>query len=172
MQARTTDQVALTYFPFSNGNSSAFENRLDSGYSFASAPSTKTLLWRGSRNGRRRAETAGQQHDFANYQCRFDLCLVVKGEVRNSPERSARPSAAADSEKQQMCVACLFAESVGLYKDDGLMLSPLQFRSRGVGGRGRDLTWHPAVKHQSHKQRQVRPRSGPSKGAHTWTKNS
>ena len=32
---------------------------------------------------------------------------------------------AADSEERQICTACLFAESVGLWKDDGLMLSPI-----------------------------------------------
>ena len=31
-----------------------------------------------------------------------------------SPEPSARPSAAADSEERQICTTCLFAESVGL----------------------------------------------------------
>ena len=35
-------------------------------------------------------------------------------EVRRSPEPSARPSAAADSEERQICTTCLFAESVGL----------------------------------------------------------
>ena len=34
--------------------------------------------------------------------------------VRRSPEPSARPSAAADSEERQICTTCLFAESVGL----------------------------------------------------------
>ena len=34
--------------------------------------------------------------------------------VRRSPEPSARPSAAADSEERQICRTCLFAESVGL----------------------------------------------------------
>ena len=42
-------------------------------------------------------------------------------EVRRSPEPSARPSAAADSEERQICTTCLFAESVGLW----LMLSPI-----------------------------------------------
>ena len=39
---------------------------------------------------------------------------VDKPKVRRSPEPSARPSAAADSEERQICTTCLFAESVGL----------------------------------------------------------
>ena len=40
--------------------------------------------------------------------------MPLTGEVRRSPEPSARPSAAADSEERQICETCLFAESVGL----------------------------------------------------------
>ena len=40
--------------------------------------------------------------------------MPLTGEVRRSPEPSARPSAAADSEERQICTTCLFAESVGL----------------------------------------------------------
>ena len=40
--------------------------------------------------------------------------MPLTSEVRRSPEPSARPSAAADSEERQICMTCLFAESVGL----------------------------------------------------------
>ena len=42
--------------------------------------------------------------------------MPLTSEVRRSPEPSARPSAAADSEDRQICddSTCLFAESVGL----------------------------------------------------------
>ena len=40
--------------------------------------------------------------------------MPFTSEVRRSPEPSARPSAAADSEERQICRTCLFAESVGL----------------------------------------------------------
>ena len=43
-----------------------------------------------------------------------DLSMPLTGEVRSSPEPSARPSAAADSEERQICTTCLFVESVGL----------------------------------------------------------
>ena len=43
-----------------------------------------------------------------------DLSMPLTNEVRRSPEPSARPSAAADSEERQICTTCLFAESVGL----------------------------------------------------------
>ena len=59
-----------------------------------------------------------------------DLSTPLTSEVRRSPEPSARPSAAADSEERQICTTCLFAESVGLclcflpscamYKDNAL----------------------------------------------------
>ena len=40
--------------------------------------------------------------------------MPLTSEVRRSPEPSARPSAAVDSEERQICTTCLFAESVGL----------------------------------------------------------
>ena len=43
-----------------------------------------------------------------------DHSMPLTGEVGRSPEPSARPLAAADSEERQICAACLFAESVGL----------------------------------------------------------
>ena len=43
-----------------------------------------------------------------------DLSMPLTSEVRRSPEPSARPSAAADSEERQIGTRCLFAESVGL----------------------------------------------------------
>ena len=43
-----------------------------------------------------------------------DLSMPLTSEVRRSPEPSARPSAAADSEERQICTTRLFAESVGL----------------------------------------------------------
>ena len=99
----------------------------------------------------------------------FQLCVSpLKVEVRCSPEASARPSVAADREKRQICTVCLFADSDGLKKDEGLMLSPIHNHtslSEGVWGRGKDLTWQPAVKHLSHKQQPVWSRSGASKGA-------
>ena len=43
-----------------------------------------------------------------------DLSMPLTSEVRRSPEPSARSSAAADSEERQICMTCLFTESVGL----------------------------------------------------------
>ena len=48
-------------------------------------------------------------HDWAIFSS-----MPLTGEVRRSPELSARPSAAADSEERQICTTCLFAESAGL----------------------------------------------------------
>ena len=45
---------------------------------------------------------------------RRDLSMPLTGELRRSPEPSARPSAAADSKERQVCATCLFTESVGL----------------------------------------------------------
>ena len=49
------------------------------------------------------------RHDWAIFSS-----MPLTSEVRRSPEPSARPSAAADSEERQICTTCLFAESVGL----------------------------------------------------------
>ena len=49
------------------------------------------------------------QHDWAIFSS-----MPLTSEVRRSPEPSARPSAAADSEERQICTTCLFAVSVGL----------------------------------------------------------
>ena len=38
----------------------------------------------------------------------------LTSEVQRTPEPSARPSAAADSEERQICMTCLFVGSVGL----------------------------------------------------------
>ena len=43
-----------------------------------------------------------------------DISMQLTSEVRRSPEPSARPLAAADSEERQICTTCLFAESDGL----------------------------------------------------------
>ena len=40
--------------------------------------------------------------------------MPLTSEVQRSPEPSAKPSAAADSEERQICTTCLFTESVGL----------------------------------------------------------
>ena len=83
---------------------------------------------------------------------------------------------AADSEERQICTTCLFAESVGLWKDDGLMLSPIVEHSsvwEGLGEEGRfdvaPRSETPKPSCQSHKQQLLLPRSGPSKAAHTRT---
>ena len=107
LQARRIDQV---YVFFSNGNSSAFENSLDSGYPFASVPArcTKTTAV-----GKVAAET-GRDLVFGTTARLSDLSIPLTGEVRRSPEPSTRPSAEADSEDWQICKTCLFAESVEL----------------------------------------------------------
>ena len=73
-------------------------------------------------------------------------------------------------------MTCLFAEGVGLYKEDGLMLSPIVEHilfERGLGEEGRfdvaSRSQTPKTSCQNHKQQLLRPRSGPSKAAHTRT---
>ena len=72
----------------------------------------------------------------------FPLCASpLKGEVQRSPELSARPSAAADSEEQQICTTCFFAESVGLCLC--FLPSSAMYKDKAVGNvvaeMGRDL---------------------------------
>ena len=59
------------------------------------------------------AET-GREFVFVTTARLTDLSMPLTGEVRRSPEPSARPSSATDSEERQICTTCLFAESVGL----------------------------------------------------------
>ena len=99
-----------------------------------------------------------------------DLSMPLKGEVRRS---TWTVCTAADCEERQICTTCLFAESNGLWKVDGLVCWSTRLFERGDQGKKGDLTWQPAVKHQTtcqnHKQQQLRPRSAPSKGAQTRT---
>ena len=69
--------------------------------------------------------------------------MPLRGEVRRSPEPSARPSAAADSEERQICATCLFVESVGLCLC--FLPSCLMYKDNAVGNvvaeTGRDLVF-------------------------------
>ena len=83
---------------------------------------------------------------------------------------------AAGSEERQICTACFFAEGVGLWRDDGLMLSPIVEHTsvrEGWGEEGRfdvaSRSQTPKTSCQNHKQQLLRPRSGPSKAVHTRT---
>ena len=72
-----------------------------------------------------------------------DLSMPLTGEVRRSPEPSARPSAAADSEERKVCAMCLFAESVGLCLC--FLPSCAMYKANAVGNvvadTGRDLVF-------------------------------
>ena len=71
--------------------------------------------------------------------------MPLTGEVRRSPEPSAKPSAAADSEERQSCATCLFAESVGLCLC--FLPSCAMYKDNAVGNvvaeKGRDLVFLP-----------------------------
>ena len=96
---------------FSNGNGSAFENSLNSGrISFRKRP---CAMYKDNAVGNVVAET-GRDLVFGTTARLTDLSKPLTGEVQRSPEPSARPSAAAESEERQICTTCLFAEGVGL----------------------------------------------------------
>ena len=110
------------FISFSNGNGSAFENSLDSGYPFASVPArcTQTTLlktWY-----QRRAETVGLRHDWAIVQCHFRFVRRHWKARRWVVKR--RRSYAFSHRGAHFCL-------------------------RGGWGKREDLTWHPAVKHQT-----------------------
>ena len=101
------------FISFSNGNDSAFENSLNSGrIAFRKRP---CVMYKDNAVGNvvHVAET-GKDLVFGTTARLSDLSMPLTGEVRRSPEPSARPSAAADSEERQICTTCFFAESVGL----------------------------------------------------------
>ena len=71
----------------------------------------------------------------------LSMPLTIASEVRRSPEPSAWPSAAADSEERQICTTCLFAESVGLCLC--FLPSCAMYKDNAVGNvvAGRDLVF-------------------------------
>ena len=85
------------FISFSNGNGSVFENSLDSG-SFRKRP---CAMNKDNAVGNVVAET-GRDLVFGTTARLSDLSMSLAGEVRRSPELSARPSAAADSEERQL----------------------------------------------------------------------
>ena len=101
------------FISFSNGNGSAFENSLDSGrISFCKRP---CAMNKDNAVGNVVAETGRDLVVVFGTTARLsDLSMPLTGEVRRSPEPSARPSAAADSEEWKICTTHLFAESIGL----------------------------------------------------------
>ena len=80
------------------------------GYPFPKRP---CAMYKDNAVGNVVAET-GRDLVFGTTAQLSDLSMPLTGQVRRSPKRSARPSAAADSEERQICTTCLFAESVGL----------------------------------------------------------
>ena len=85
------------FVSFSNDNGSAFENSLDSGrISFCKHPCAK---YKDNAVGNVVAET-GSDLVFGTTERLSDLSMPLTGEIRRSPESSARPSAAADSEER------------------------------------------------------------------------
>ena len=110
LQARRIDQVDV-YFLFEWQRFCLWEQL---GYrqriSFRKRP---CAMYKDNAVGNVVAET-GRDLVFGTMERLSDLSMPLTGEVRRSPEPSARPSPAADSEKRQICTRCLFAESVGL----------------------------------------------------------
>ena len=108
------EQTKLMCFSCSNGNSSAFENSLDSGIFFCKHP---CVMYKDNAVGTVVAETdrdCGITARLSDLSMPFQLCASpLNGEVRRSRKPSAR-SAAADSKKRQNCNTYLFTDSVGL----------------------------------------------------------
>ena len=99
------------FVSFSNGNGSAIENSLDSGRTpFHKRP---WAIYKDNAVGNVVAET-GRDLVFGTTARLSDLSMSLTGEVRRSPEPSARPWAAADSEERDICTTCSFTEKVGL----------------------------------------------------------
>ena len=104
LQARRIDQVDVDFiFEWHWFCLKQVENSLDIGYPFASVPArcTRQRCWK-------RISGDGQRlWDY--FRARLsDLSMPFTSEVRHSPEPSARPSMAADSEERQICTTCLF----------------------------------------------------------------
>ena len=101
------------FISLSNGTGSAFENRTALISDILSQASLRDVqrqrCWkRGSGDGQR-------LWDYFTARL-SELTMPLTSEVPRSPEppACAKPSTAADSEERQICMMCLFAESVGL----------------------------------------------------------
>ena len=159
------------FISFSNGNGSVFENSLDSGrISFRKRP---CAMYKDNAVGNVVAET-GRDLIFGTTARLSDLSMPLTGEIRCSPEPSARPSAAADSEERQIVRRAYSRRALVCEKTTVLCLLPswstLLFE-RGLGEEGRfDVAARsetPKTSCQNHKQQLLRPRSGPCKAEHT-----
>ena len=106
---------------------------------------------RGSGDGYRDGGTTTRLSDLS---MPFRLCASpLKGEVRRS---TWTVCTAADCEERQICTMCLFAESIGLWKVDGLvcMLSAIvehTFVWEGIGGSGEEGRFDVATRSQTPK---------------------
>ena len=123
LQARRIVQVNV-YFLFEwKSSGSAFENSLDSGYPFRKRPLRAVHRKRcGKRGSGDWKETVGLTTRLSDRSMPFPLCASpLKGEVQRSPDPSARPSAAADSEERQYLYDMLFGGECWIV----LMLSPI-----------------------------------------------
>ena len=150
LQARRIDQADVCFLfewqrfclweQLANGNGSAFENNLDSGrISFRKRP---CAIYKDNTVGNVVVGT-GRDLVFGTTARLSDLSMPLTGEVRRSPEPSAKPSAGANSEERQICTACLFAERVGLCLC--FLQSCAMYKDNAVGNvvaeTGRDLVF-------------------------------
>ena len=116
----------------------------DSGYPYASSLRDvhRQRCWK--RGSVAAGRDGGTTTRLSDRSMPFPLCTSpLKGEVQRSPEPSARPSAAADSEERQICTTCFFAESVGLCLC--FLPSSAMYKDKAVGNvvaeMGRDLVF-------------------------------
>ena len=103
------------------------------------------------------AETArdcGTMARLCDLSMPFQLCASpLRGEVRRSPEPSVRPSAAARRERKAANLYDVLIRGqrwiVKRRRSYAFSHRGAHFCLTGGWGRGRDLTWQPAVNHQS-----------------------
>ena len=105
-----------------------------------------------------------------------DLSMPLKGEVRRSPEQSARQPTARSAKFVRRAYSREGGGALGCEKTTVLFFLPLWSTLlfwRGLGEEGRfDLASRsetPKTRCQNHKQQLLRPCTGPSKVAHTRT---
>ena len=145
------EQTKLMYFSFSKDNCSSAAWIAD----FLSQASLRDVqrqhCWkRGCGDGQRLWDYGTSERSSMPFQ----LCASpLKGEVRRSPEPSARPLAAGRIAKAANLYDVLIPGQRCIVKrrrSYAFSHCGAHFCLRGgVGGRGRDLTWQHAVKHQS-----------------------
>ena len=153
LQARRTDQINVFFLFKWQQFCSKFENSLDSGYSFTSAPARSWYKDNavGTMIQCTVAETGGDW-DYGTTERSFNavsaLCVAVDDHANRLQERR-QPIRKSDKFVRAYSRTALDCKQKTILCFLPSLSTSGPLFERGLGGRGRYLTWQPAVKHKT-----------------------